>query len=62
MDMTAILEEEKAANRVLSTIGGSKKNRIVKKMAYALRVNTPNLLEENALLPTGRNSHHCFLS
>ncbi|WP_372880458.1 glutamate-5-semialdehyde dehydrogenase [Psychromonas sp.] len=47
--MKAFLEEAKAASRVLSIISGSEKNRILKEMADALRVNTKDLLAANAL-------------
>ena len=47
--MEQFLEEAKSGSRVLSTISGSEKNRILKEMAGALRNNTTNLLEANAL-------------
>lgn len=43
------LAEAKEASRVLSTIGGADKNRILKEMAESLRSNTLDLLEANAL-------------
>jgi len=43
------LEEAKSASRVLSLIGGAKKNKILREMATALRANTMDLLEANAL-------------
>lgn len=46
--MEAFLKEAKAASRVLSTISGSDKNRILREMAKALRANTLNLIEANA--------------
>lgn len=47
--MEKFLEEAKSASRVLSTISGAEKNRILKEMASSLRANTMNLLESNAL-------------
>ncbi|MCK4974822.1 MAG: gamma-glutamyl-phosphate reductase, partial [Sulfurimonas sp.] len=46
--MEKFLEEAKSGSRVLSTISGAEKNRILKEMAGALRNNTTNLLEANA--------------
>jgi len=43
------LAEAKSASRVLSLINGAKKNKILKEMATALRANTMDLLEANAL-------------
>ena len=47
--MEQFLQEAKDASRVLSTISGAEKNRILKEMASALRSNTMNLIEANAL-------------
>lgn len=47
--MEQFLQEAKDASRVLATISGADKNRILKEMAQALRANTMNLLEANAL-------------
>jgi glutamate-5-semialdehyde dehydrogenase len=47
--MKQFLEEAKQASRVLSTISGAEKNRILKEMAESLRSNTIGLLEANAL-------------
>jgi glutamate-5-semialdehyde dehydrogenase len=47
--MEKFLEEAKAASRVLSTISGAQKNKILNEMANALRSNTMDLLEANAL-------------
>ena len=47
--MEQFLEEAKSASRVLSTISGAEKNRILKEMAEALRSNTMDLLEANAV-------------
>jgi glutamate-5-semialdehyde dehydrogenase len=47
--MEQFLKEAKNASRVLAEISGSEKNRILKEMANALRANTMNLLEANAL-------------
>jgi glutamate-5-semialdehyde dehydrogenase len=47
--MEAFLQEAKASSRVLSTLSGADKNRILKEMAVALRVNTGDILKANAL-------------
>ncbi len=47
--MENFLQEAKNASRILSTLSGSDKNKILKEMANALRVNTMDLLEANAL-------------
>lgn len=47
--MEAFLQEAKASSRVLSTLSGADKNRILKEMATALRVNTTDILKANAL-------------
>ena len=47
--MEQFLQEAKSASRVLGTLSGSDKNRILKEMAEALRANTMDLLESNAL-------------
>ncbi len=47
--MEQFLEEAKSGSRILSTISGAEKNRILKEMASALRANTKELLEANAL-------------
>lgn len=47
--MEAFLQEAKASSRVLSTLSGADKNRILKEMATALRVNTEEILKANAL-------------
>ena len=47
--MEAFLQEAKASSRVLSTLSGADKNRILKEMAVALRVNTDDILGANAL-------------
>ncbi|MDQ1326358.1 MAG: glutamate-5-semialdehyde dehydrogenase, partial [Campylobacterota bacterium] len=47
--MEAFLAKAKAASRVLSTLRGSQKNRILKEMAKAVRANSKTLLEANAL-------------
>jgi len=46
--MEQFLEEAKSASRVLNTLDGCEKNRILKEMASALRSNTEGLLKENA--------------
>ena len=46
--MEIFLSEAKASSRVLSTLSGKEKNRILLEMAQALRANTPDLLIANA--------------
>ena len=46
--MKKFLEEAKSASRVLNTLDGHEKNKILKEMASALRTNTADLLKENA--------------
>ena len=46
--MEAFLQEAKASSRILSTLSGANKNRILKEMATALRVNTGDILKANA--------------
>lgn len=46
--MEQFLAEAKQASRVLSTLSGSDKNRILREMASALRANTMDLIEANA--------------
>ncbi len=47
--MEAFLQEAKASSRVLSTLSGAEKNRILKEMAGALRTHTEAILKANAL-------------
>ncbi len=47
--MEAFLAKAKESSRVLSTLSGAEKNRILKEMAEALRANNPTLLKANAL-------------
>ncbi|PNV84389.1 MAG: glutamate-5-semialdehyde dehydrogenase [Sulfurimonas sp.] len=47
--MEKFLAEAKEASRVLGVLSGAEKNRILKEMATALRANTMDLLEANAL-------------
>jgi glutamate-5-semialdehyde dehydrogenase len=47
--MEKFLSEAKSASRVLNNLSGSDKNRILKEMAEALRANTMDLLEANAI-------------
>lgn len=47
--MEQFLDEAKKASRVLSTISGHDKNRILREMANSLRANTMSLLEANAI-------------
>ncbi|TET89779.1 MAG: glutamate-5-semialdehyde dehydrogenase [Sulfurovum sp.] len=47
--MEAFLQEAKASSRVISTLSGAEKNRILKEMAEALRANTQDILKANAL-------------
>ncbi len=45
--MEAFLKKAKSASRVLNTLSGSEKNRILKEMAEALRQETPELIAAN---------------
>lgn len=47
--MEQFLERAKSASRTLSTLSGSERNRILREMAEALRANTMNIIEANAL-------------
>ncbi|HEY9189994.1 MAG TPA: glutamate-5-semialdehyde dehydrogenase [Sulfurovum sp.] len=47
--MEAFLKEAKASSRILSTVSGADKNRILREMAAALRANTEEILKANAL-------------
>lgn len=47
--MEKFLQEAKSASRVLSLLSGAQKNRVLKEMANALRANTMDLIEANAL-------------
>lgn len=47
--MEQFLEKAKSASRTLSTLSGSERNRILREMAEALRANTMNIIEANAL-------------
>ncbi len=47
--MEKFLQEAKQASRILSTLTGAEKKRILKEMASSLRSNTMDLLEANAL-------------
>jgi len=47
--MEQFLSEAKDASRVLSTLSGAEKNRVLKEMASALRQNTSSLLEANSI-------------
>jgi len=47
--MEAFLQEAKASSRVLSTLSGADKNRILREMAKALRANTADILKSNAI-------------
>jgi len=47
--MEAFLEEAKASSRVLSTLSGAEKNRILKAMATALRTEDEDILVANAM-------------
>ncbi len=46
--MEKFLQEAKESSRVLATLSGHEKNRILGEMAEALRANTMNIMEENA--------------
>lgn len=47
--MEQFLEKAKSASRVLATMSGNERNRILGEMAEALRANTMNIIEANAL-------------
>jgi len=47
--MEAFLKKAKASSRVLSTLSGTEKNRILKEMAQALRDNASDIFQANAL-------------
>ncbi|MBA1438356.1 MAG: glutamate-5-semialdehyde dehydrogenase [Epsilonproteobacteria bacterium] len=47
--MEDFLQKAKSSSRVLNTLSGKEKNRILREMAQALRSNTMNLMEANAL-------------
>ena len=47
--MEKFLEEAKASSRVLSTLSGTEKNRVLRAMAEGLRKRTPDILKANAL-------------
>jgi len=47
--MEAFLQEAKASSRVLSTLSGTEKNRVLKEMAQGLRDNARDILKANAL-------------
>ncbi|OIP54944.1 MAG: glutamate-5-semialdehyde dehydrogenase [Helicobacteraceae bacterium CG2_30_36_10] len=47
--MEKFLQEAKQASRILSTLTGAEKKRILKEMAASIRANTMDLLEANAL-------------
>ncbi len=47
--MEQFLKEAKSASRVLNTLSGNKKNKILKEMANALKANTMDLMEANAI-------------
>ena len=47
--MEQFLKEAKSSSRVLNTLSGSDKNKILREMANALRANTMDLMEANAL-------------
>src|SRR3989339_216105 len=47
--MENFLEKAKSASRILATMSGSERNRILREMAEALRANTMNIIEANAI-------------
>ncbi len=47
--MEQFLKEAKSSSRVLNTLSGSDKNKILREMANALRANTMDLMEANAI-------------
>jgi len=60
--MEAFLQEAKASSRVLSTLSGAEKNRILKEMAEALRLNTEAILKANALDMADAETNNLALS
>lgn len=58
--MEQFLEKAKSASRVLATLSGSERNRILREMAEALRANTMNIIEANAI--DMRNAQECNLT
>jgi glutamate-5-semialdehyde dehydrogenase len=48
-NMEQFLKEAKSASRVLNTLSGNDKNKVLREMANALRANTMNLMEANAI-------------
>jgi glutamate-5-semialdehyde dehydrogenase len=49
MFMEQFLEKAKSASRILATMSGNERNRILREMAEALRSNTMNIIEANAI-------------
>ncbi|MDP3291685.1 MAG: glutamate-5-semialdehyde dehydrogenase [Sulfuricurvum sp.] len=47
--MEHFLEKAKSASRILATMSGNERNRILREMAESLRANTMNIIEANAL-------------
>lgn len=47
--MEHFLEKAKSASRILATMSGNERNRILREMAEALRANTMNIIEANAI-------------
>ena len=47
--MEQFLEKAKSASRILATMAGSERNRLLREMAESLRANTMTILEANAL-------------
>lgn len=47
--MEQFLEKAKSASRILATMSGNERNRILREMAEALRANTMNIMEANAI-------------
>jgi glutamate-5-semialdehyde dehydrogenase len=47
--MEQFLEKAKNASRILATMSGSERNRVLREMAEALRANTMNIMESNAI-------------
>ncbi|MGK0255409.1 MAG: glutamate-5-semialdehyde dehydrogenase [Arcobacteraceae bacterium] len=56
--MEAFLQEAKSSSRVLATLSGREKNRILKEMAKALRDNSSSLITSNSLdMDAGKKSN-----
>ncbi len=60
--MEQFLEKAKSASRTLATLSGSERNRILREMAEALRSNTMNIIEANAIDMRNADENNLALS